>query len=100
MSISDGLGPFIFCRKMEKARPMKEEMDGEVVFIPAKVGPLTFEAILFDSTFPYLYFDLACKQLYFPPGKGTNRRNESTTSELFGNFTELYRTLRAIQVNF
>ena len=29
MSISDGLGPSIFCRKMEKARPMREEMDGK-----------------------------------------------------------------------
>ena len=34
MSISDGLGPSIFCRKIEKARPMREEMDGEVVYIP------------------------------------------------------------------
>ena len=31
MSISDGLGPSIFCRKMEKACPLKEEMDGKVV---------------------------------------------------------------------
>ena len=31
MSISDGLGPSIFCRKMQKARPMMEEMDGKVV---------------------------------------------------------------------
>ena len=29
--ISDGLGPSIFCRKMEKARPLREEMDGTVV---------------------------------------------------------------------
>ena len=34
MSISDGFGPFIFCRKMEKARPMTEEMDGKVVYFP------------------------------------------------------------------
>ena len=79
MSISDGLGPSIFCRKMEKARPMREEMDGNVV--------------LFDSTFPYLYFDLACKQLCFPPGKSINRRNESKTSELL----ELFRTVRTFE---
>ena len=36
---------------------------------PARVGTLSFDAILFDSTFPYLYFDLACKQFCFPPGK-------------------------------
>ena len=34
MSISDGLGPSIFCRKMEKARPMREDMDGKVVYFP------------------------------------------------------------------
>ena len=34
MSISDGLGPSIFCRKVEKAHPMREEMDGKVVCFP------------------------------------------------------------------
>ena len=34
MSVSDGLGPFIFCRRMEKARPMREEMDGKDVIFP------------------------------------------------------------------
>ena len=34
MSISDGLGPSIFCQKMEKARPMREVMDGKVVYFP------------------------------------------------------------------
>ena len=92
MSISDGLGPSIFCRKMEEARPMREEMDGRVCLFPARVGTLTFDAIPFNSTFPYLYFDLACKQLCFPLGKSINRRNESTTLELFGILTELYRT--------
>ena len=36
MSISDGLDPSIFCRKMEKARPLWEEMDGRVVHFPSK----------------------------------------------------------------
>ena len=57
-------------------------MDGNVVYFPASVGTLTFDVILLDGTFPYLYLDLACKQLCFSPGKGINRRNESTTSEL------------------
>ena len=34
MAISDGLGPSIFCRKMEKARLMMEEMDRKVVYFP------------------------------------------------------------------
>ena len=42
MSISDGLGPSIFCRKMEKARPMMEEMDGKVVYFPPELAFLTF----------------------------------------------------------
>ena len=41
MSISDGLGPSIFCRKMEKARPMMEEMDGKVVYFPPESAFLT-----------------------------------------------------------
>ena len=41
MSISDGLGPSIFCRNMEKARPMREEMDGKVVFFPPGSAFLT-----------------------------------------------------------
>ena len=40
MSIS-GLGPSIFCRKIEKARPMREEMDGKVVYIPTDSEILT-----------------------------------------------------------
>ena len=34
MSISDGLGPSIFCREREKARPMREKMEGNVVYFP------------------------------------------------------------------
>ena len=34
MSISEGLGPSIFCRKMENGRPMREEMNGKVVYFP------------------------------------------------------------------
>ena len=41
MSISDGLGPSIFCRKMEKARPMMEKMDGKVVYFPPELAFLT-----------------------------------------------------------
>ena len=34
MSISDGLAPSIFCRKIEKARIMMEEMNAKVVYFP------------------------------------------------------------------
>ena len=34
MPISDGLDTSISCQKMEKARPMREEMNGNVVYFP------------------------------------------------------------------
>ena len=43
MSISDGLGPSIFCRKMEKLRPMMEEMDGKAVYFPPESEFLTLK---------------------------------------------------------
>ena len=53
MSISDGLGPSIFCRKLEKARPVREEMDGKVVCFPPEsaLSPLLpyFSTVLFPS---------------------------------------------------
>ena len=66
VSISDGLGPSIFCRKTERTRPMREAMDGKVVYFPPESA---FRLWFFNnvSTFPYLYLDLACKQLCFPP---------------------------------
>ena len=48
MSISDGLGPSNFCRKMEKARPMREEMDGSVVYFPPESALLPL--MLYCST--------------------------------------------------
>ena len=48
MSISDGLGLSIFCRKMEKARPLREEMDGKVVYFPLELAILPL--ILYFST--------------------------------------------------
>ena len=41
MSVSEGLGPSIFCRKMEKARLMREEMEGNGVFFPPESAFLT-----------------------------------------------------------
>ena len=53
MSFSDGLGPSIFCRKMGKARPMREEMDGRVVYFPPEsaLSPLMLyiSTVLFSN---------------------------------------------------
>ena len=34
MYLSDGLNPSVFCRNMERTRPVREEMDGEGVYFP------------------------------------------------------------------
>ena len=71
------------------------------LFIFRQSRRFIFDAILLDSAFPYLYLDLECKQLCFPPGKGINKRLESTFSELFGtlqSLSELFRTFFRIRV--
>ena len=52
MSISDGLGPSFFCRKMEKARPMMKEMDGKVVYFPPQSAFFNFEVMMSKVFFP------------------------------------------------
>ena len=52
MSISDGLGSSIFCQKMEKARPMREEMDGKVVYFPPESALLPLMLYLSTVLFP------------------------------------------------
>ena len=37
---------------MEKARPMMEEMDGKVVFFPARVGIPDFDVLMYEVLFP------------------------------------------------
>ena len=46
MSISDGLRPSDFRQKVEKERPMREEMDGKVVFFPPDSAFFNFDAKL------------------------------------------------------
>ena len=70
MSISDGLSPSIFCRKMEKTRPGREEMDGNFFDFPPKSN-FRFDLISLSS-FLYFYLDLAYKQLCLPPRKRYN----------------------------
>ena len=51
MSISDGLDPKFFRRKMENTRSLKKEMDGEV-FILARVGNIPFLDNMVKLLFP------------------------------------------------
>ena len=68
ISIFDRLDPYIFRRKMEKTRSLKEEMDGKV-FISRQSRHISFVVIMITVLFPTLYLDLACKELCFPPRK-------------------------------
>ena len=61
MSKSGGLVPSVFRRKMEKTRLMGGKMDGQV-FISRSRWHFCFDVLLYKSTFPYLYLDLAGKQ--------------------------------------
>ena len=51
MSISDGLDPYFFRRKMEKVRSMKEEKDGQV-FISRQSRHCCFIDIMIKVFFP------------------------------------------------
>ena len=52
MSISDGLGPSIICRKMKKARPMREDMIGKKLFISRQSWHLYFDVLIHKVLFP------------------------------------------------
>ena len=68
ISISDWLDPYIFRRKMEKTRSVKEEMEGKL-FISRQSRHISFEIIMIKVLFDTLYLYLSCKQLCFPPRK-------------------------------
>ena len=68
ISISDWSDTYIFRRKMEKTRSVKEEMEGKL-FISRQSRHISFVIIMIKLLFPTLYLYLACKQLCFPPRK-------------------------------
>ena len=65
MSIAQWLGPYIFCPKTEKAQLMRKKTDGRV-FISCQSWQFFFVVNTFKV---YLYLDLVCQQLCFPPRK-------------------------------
>ena len=69
ISISDWSDPYIFRRKMEKTRSVKEEMEGKL-FISRQSRHVSFVFVMIKVLFPILCLYLACKQLCFPPRKG------------------------------
>ena len=63
MSISDGLAPSIFCREMEK-RNLGEKGWIEELLISRQIRHSNFDAVIYKSSFPYLYLELACEQFF------------------------------------
>ena len=51
-SISNGLNSSSFCRKMERARPMKENMDKEVVIFPLELEFQSLAVFMMEVLFP------------------------------------------------
>ena len=103
MSISDGLGPSIFYRKMEKERPMREEMDGKVVYFPPESALLPlmlyFSTVLFPiCTLTWRANNFVSRQEEVLLGETKVQRQNFLRTFLgfWQNFTE---PLRAIQAN-
>ena len=80
VSISDGLCPSIFCRETERTGPMREAMDGKVVYFPPESA---FRLWCFNnvSTFPFCTLTWRVNNYVSRQGEGINRRNESTKTE-------------------
>ena len=77
MSISDGLDPYFYCRKMKKTWSMKEEMDGEV-FISHQSRHFSFIDKMMKVLFHTCTLIWRVNNYVSRQGKGINRRNEST----------------------
>ena len=77
MSISDGLSPYNFRRKMEKTRPIRERMDEKCLF-PARVGIFPFLVDMFELLFSISTLTWRVNNYVSRQEKGINRRNEST----------------------
>ena len=100
MSISDGLGPSIFCRKMEKARPMRKEVDGKVVYFPPESALLPLMLYFSTVLFPICTLTWRANNYVSRREKVSIGETKVQRQNFLGflqTFTEL---LRAIQVNF
>ena len=52
-SISDGLSPSIFCRKIQRTRPLREKMDGKFLFFSPEWAFLFLMLSFFMGHFPF-----------------------------------------------
>ena len=58
-------------------RPVREDIDVNVVQFPPE-SAFSLWCIKDERNFLYLYLNLACKQICFPPGMSSNMRNKNT----------------------
>ena len=77
MSISNGLDPYIFRRKMEKTRSTKEEMDGDV-FISRQSRHFSFIDKMIKVLFPICTLNWRVSNYVSHQGKDMNNKIEST----------------------
>ena len=80
ISISDGLGPYIFCHKLESTPRMREEKDGKVFF----TSESTFRLRCFNIVviFPICTLTWRESQYVSRQEKSVSRMNENTTQVL------------------
>ena len=76
MSITDGLDPYLFRRKMEKTQSMKEEWGGEV-FISRQSRHFYFIYNMFKVLSPICTLIWRINNYVSRQGKGISNRNES-----------------------
>ena len=88
----DGLDPYIFRSKMEKARYMREGM-GERCFFPVKVCIFSFDDVMIKAPFTICTLTCRVNNYVSRQEKCRNRRNESTIVLRLLNFVALKNTL-------
>ena len=76
MSTSDGLAPYLFCRKMEKTRSVREDMNGKVYI--SRQSRHSFVNNMIKLLFPICTLTWPVNNYVSRQGKGINRRKEST----------------------
>ena len=79
MSISDGLTPSVFCRKMEEMRPMRKKTD-ENMFISHQSWDCCFDVCILKVHFCICTLTWHVNNFDYRHGKGLKCRNESTQS--------------------
>ena len=78
MSISHGLDPYFFRRKMEKTQSMKEQMEGEL-FLFRQSRNFCFIDEMIKVLFPICTLNWRVNNYVRRQGNGIKSRNESAT---------------------